>query len=107
VERVKKIGMKKWIDLQLHPERISENAGLEAKLQPLESLRMTPLDAVQHYPPPQLLRAIAEGRQPMPEDPILREAVERFTLRFKIKKAEAAAAQGAIAADARWSRPSH
>jgi hypothetical protein len=99
VERVKKMGLKKWIDLQLHPERISENAGLEAKLEPLESLRMTPMDAVQHYPPPQLLRAIAEGRQPMPEDPVLRATVARFMLRFKVKKGEAAGSQGAIAAD--------
>src|ERR1700681_2006540 len=95
VERLKKLGLKKWIDLQLHPERIPENGDLEAKLQPLESLGMTPMDAVQHYPPPQLLRAIAEGRQPMPEDPVLRAAVERFKLRFKIKKDEAAGGQGA------------
>src|ERR1700693_4165491 len=99
VERLKKMGLKKWIDLQLHPERISENMDLEAKLEPLESLRMTPMDAVQHYPPPQLLRAIAEGRQPMPEDPVLRATVERFMVRFRVKKGEAAGGQGAIAAD--------
>src|SRR5271167_213316 len=54
VERLKKIGLKKWMDLQLHPERVKENASLEAPLQPLESLRMTPMETVQHYPPPQL-----------------------------------------------------
>src|ERR1700676_1057967 len=26
VERLKKMGLKKWIDLQLHPERVRENA---------------------------------------------------------------------------------
>src|SRR5579864_8291715 len=62
VERLKKLGFKKWIDQQLHPERIKENPGLEAKLQPLESLRMTPMEAVQHYPPPQLIKSIADGR---------------------------------------------
>src|SRR5690349_7243456 len=55
IAKVKKMGVKKWVDLQLHPERIQENADLEAKLQPLESLRMTPMEAVQHYPPPQLI----------------------------------------------------
>ena len=30
VEVVKKMGVKKWIDLQLHPERIAENPALEA-----------------------------------------------------------------------------
>ncbi len=60
VERVKKIGLKKWIFEQLHPDRMDENPVLEARLQALESLRMTPLEAVQHYPPPQMIRAIAQ-----------------------------------------------
>jgi len=86
VAMVKKMGVKKWIDLQLHPERIKENPELEAKLQPLESLRMTPMETVQHYPPPQLIRAIAMGNQPMPEDPLLRATVERLITRYKTKK---------------------
>src|SRR5450432_683312 len=86
VERLKKMGLKKWIDLQLHPERIKENAALEAQLQPLESLRMTPMEAVQHYPPPQLIKAIADGKQPMPEDPVLRATVERLIARYKARK---------------------
>jgi len=32
LEAVKKMGLKKWIDLQLHPERIKENPELETKL---------------------------------------------------------------------------
>src|ERR1700681_4393952 len=86
VERLKKMGLKKWMDLQLHPERIKENANLEAQLQPLESLRMTPMEAVQHYPPPQLIKAIADGKQPMPEDAVLRATVERLIARYKSKK---------------------
>ena len=86
VERLKKIGLKKWIDQQLHPERIKENALLEAQLLPLESLRMTPLETVQHYPPPQLIKAIANGKQPLPDDPILRATVERLIARYKARK---------------------
>ena len=88
VERVRKMGVKKWIDQQLHPDRIPESTYLEARLQPLESLRMTPLQAVQHYPPPQLIKAIAEGRQPMPDDPLLRASVERLVARYRVKKAD-------------------
>ncbi len=88
VERVRRVGLKKWIDQQLHPERIVESAFLEARLEPLESLRMTPMQAVQHYPPPQLIRAIAEGRQPMPDDPELRASVERLVVRYRVKKGE-------------------
>ena len=86
VERFKKVGLKKWIDQQLHPERIKENPALEAQLQPLESLRMTPMQTVQHYPPPQLIKAIADGKQPLPEDPTLRATVERLIAHYKARK---------------------
>jgi uncharacterized protein (DUF1800 family) len=86
IEAVKKMGLKKWLDLQLHPERIRENPELERKLAPLESLRMTEAQAANAYPPPQLIRAVAQGRQPLPEDPIARAAVERLARRFKVKK---------------------
>ena len=86
VAQLKKTGLKKWIDLQLHPERIRESADLEAKLEPLESLRMSPLEAVQHYPAPQMILAIAQGRQPMPDDPLLRASVQRMMQRFKARK---------------------
>src|SRR5271166_5994828 len=88
VEAVKKMGLKKWIDLQLHPERIKENPALAAKLQPLESLRMTQAETVAAYPPPQMIRAIAQGRQPLPDDPLARAAVERQARRFKVKKGD-------------------
>jgi uncharacterized protein (DUF1800 family) len=89
VERIKKIGLKKWIFQQLHPDRMDENPVLEAQLQALESLRMTPLEALQHYPSPQMIRAIANGKQPMPDDLLLRASVERLITRYKVRRAEA------------------
>ncbi len=91
VERVKKIGLKKWIFEQLHPDRMDENPALEARLQALESLRMTPLETVQHYPTPQMIRAIALGKQPMPDDPLLRASVQRLLIRYKTRLAQASA----------------
>src|SRR5205823_1595579 len=85
--QVRRMGLKKWIDQQLHPERVSETPYLEAKLAPLESLRMTPMEVAQHYPQPAMIKAIAAGRQPMPEDPVLRASVQRYIDRFKAKKA--------------------
>src|ERR1700724_4420359 len=89
VERLKKIGLKKWMDQQLHPDRMDENPVLEARLQALESLRMTPLEAVQHYPTPQMIRAIAQGKQPLPDDLLLRASVERLLVRYKTRIAQA------------------
>ncbi len=90
VERVKRIGLKKWLDQQLHPERLAENPVLEAQLQVLESLHMTPLETLQHYPTQQMIRAIANGKQPMPDDLLLRASIERLITRYKVKQAEAA-----------------
>jgi uncharacterized protein (DUF1800 family) len=95
VERLKKIGLKKWIDQQLHPEQIKENVALELQLLPLESLRMTPMETVQRYPPPQLIKAIADGKQPLPEDPVLRATVERLVARYKARKGEVPAGNSA------------
>ncbi len=88
VEIVKKMGVKKWIDLQLHPEKIAENPALEVKLAPLETLRMTQGDTEASYPTPQMIRQVAQGRQPLPDDPVARAAVERQVRRFKVKKDE-------------------
>jgi uncharacterized protein (DUF1800 family) len=88
VEAVEKIGLKKWIDLQLHPERIAENPELAKKLEPLESLRMSQAETASAYPTPQMIRAVAAGRQKLPEDPVARAAVERLARRFKVKKGE-------------------
>ena len=44
---------------------------------------MTPMETVQHYPQPQFIKAIADGKQPLPEDPILRATVERLSTATK------------------------
>jgi len=51
VDEVRKAGVEKWIDLQLHPDRISENPALDAKLKPLETLRMEPAQIIKDYSP--------------------------------------------------------
>ena len=86
IEAVRKIGVKKWIESQLHPERIKENPALEEKLAPLESIRMTQKETWAAYPSQQLVMNVAFGRQKLPDDPIVRAAVERQVQSFKINK---------------------
>jgi len=50
-EEVRRMGVAKWIDLQLHPERIPENPVLEAKLKPLETLHMDAAEILKQYYP--------------------------------------------------------
>jgi uncharacterized protein (DUF1800 family) len=49
VEEVRKIGVEKWIELQLHPDQIPENPLLKEKLKPLDSLTMTSAEILQEY----------------------------------------------------------
>jgi uncharacterized protein (DUF1800 family) len=83
VERVKAMGLKKWLDEQLHPYRIPENPMLEAKLQPLDSLFMTTATLVENYPEPQMVRRMLNGRLPFPSDPDRRMMLERVAERFE------------------------
>jgi uncharacterized protein (DUF1800 family) len=85
LDQIEKMGLKKWIDLQLHPDRIAENQLLQEKLAPLDTLRMTPLELARNYPPPQLIKAMVEGKVPYPRDPDERMMVERVARRLKNK----------------------
>ena len=51
LEDVRRIGVKKWIDLQLHPDQISENPVLAQRLQPLETVRMSAAEIAKQYTP--------------------------------------------------------
>ena len=87
-ERVKAMGLKKWIDLQLHPSRIAENPVLTEKLKALDSLFMTSEELVVNFPEPRMLRDNRKGGLPVPVDPertrILQKMAERFELRQKL-----------------------
>jgi uncharacterized protein (DUF1800 family) len=57
VEQVRRIGIEKWIDQQLHPEQISENSVIESKIQPLVTLQLPTWQLLESYPqvPPALM----------------------------------------------------
>jgi uncharacterized protein (DUF1800 family) len=89
-ERVRALGLKKWVELQLHPERIPENPALVARLATLETLNLPPAELMQRYPPPQAIRAMAEGRLPLPQDPAARRNAERMIRRYEERRQEEA-----------------
>jgi len=67
VERVKAMGVDKYIDLQLNPDKIEDSA-TEARLQNLDALRMTTAQLYEKYPQPgQLLRQL-QRRNDLPAD---------------------------------------
>ena len=86
VEQVHAMGLKRWIDRQLHPERIPENPGLEAKLRPLDSLTMSAAQMLVSYPSPRLVKAMVEGKLPFPDDPDKRMMIRRLVARYEHKQ---------------------
>ena len=55
VERVRAMGWEKFLDEQLHPERIADQI-VESKLKNIESIHLSINDMVKYYPQPQVLR---------------------------------------------------
>src|SRR5690349_22965903 len=54
--------VEKWIDQQLHPERIAENAALEEKVKALETLKMAPWQLAERSQPPFPIVRLASAR---------------------------------------------
>jgi uncharacterized protein (DUF1800 family) len=90
IAQVERIGLKKWVEKQLHPDSIRENAELAEKLAPLESLTMDTYELMEHYPPPALVKRIEDGKAAMPDDPLARAAVRNMMARYEKQKAGAA-----------------
>jgi uncharacterized protein (DUF1800 family) len=85
-QELQKLGFETWIELQLRPERLPESPDLEQRLQPYESVRLGIYDIWSHYPAPQLIAAIAHGRQSPPDDPQLRALVLHLVERYVKKR---------------------
>ncbi len=84
VERVAAMGVDKWIDQQLHPDKIDDHS-LDSRLEPFRTLRMNTREIVENFPPPQVIKAIAEGKQSMPSDPARRAVYEAQLERYQEK----------------------
>ncbi len=72
VDEVRRMGVEKWIELQLHPEQIAENPVLEGKLKPLDTLRLDTAEILERYFPqnprgfvrtPQLFELLSQEQQ--------------------------------------------
>src|SRR5579863_9924164 len=93
VQQVSAMGVDHWIDLQLHPEKISDSA-VEARLAPFRTLRMSSREIVEEFPDNQVIKQVMDGKKPMPSDPANRAVFEvqiaRLQEKQQTKKQEAA-----------------
>jgi uncharacterized protein (DUF1800 family) len=87
VEQVMAMGVDRWIDQQLHPERISDEA-MDSRLAQFRTLRMGSHEIAESFPDGGLIRQVADGKKPMPSDPARRAVFQVQIARQEEKKAE-------------------
>jgi len=85
VDHVMAIGLDKWIDQQLHPEKIDDSL-LEPRLSPFRTLRMETREIVDNFPPEQMIKAIADGKHSLPSDPLKRAVYQAQLDRYQDKE---------------------
>jgi uncharacterized protein (DUF1800 family) len=85
VDQVMAIGVDKWIDQQLHPDKINDSA-LDARLSPFRTLRMNTREIVENFPSDQMIRAVADGKQSLPSDPLKRAVYQAQLQRYQNKE---------------------
>src|ERR1051326_9412881 len=108
VEKVRTEGLDKWFDEQLHPEKIDDGA-LESRLVPFRTLKMSTKEMVENFPPPQVLKAIENGRMSMPHDPakkaVYESRIAAYQQRQQNKQDKGAAGNNADSEPAAKSQP--
>ncbi len=81
--QVKAVGLKTWIDQQLHPDRIAENPVLIEKLKMFDTLTMSGDRLVLEYPTPQMMKQMASGQLPLPTDPTKRMMIQKRLAKYE------------------------
>lgn len=84
LERVKRIGIERYIEEQLHPERIDDSA-LEARLRRFESLRMSIAQLYEKYPEPAMIAArlgLRQGQNQRDQNPSEQQETRRKLLEY-------------------------
>jgi uncharacterized protein (DUF1800 family) len=82
LERVTAMGVDKWIEQQLHPEKIDDSA-LEARLAPFRTLKMSAREMAEDFPPPQVIRQMERRGSSPPRDPEKRAIYEAMMTRYE------------------------
>jgi uncharacterized protein (DUF1800 family) len=84
VDRVMAIGLDKWIDQQLHPDKIDDSA-VDARLSQFRTLRMDTREIVENFPPEPTIKDVADGKQSLPSDPLKRAVYQAQLERYQNK----------------------
>ena len=82
VQQVMAIGVDRWIDLELHPEKIADD-NLQSRLTGLRTLHMSTKEIFEGFPDNQMVKQVADGKRPMPSDPARRAVYQAQIARLE------------------------
>ena len=85
VQRVMSVGVDKWIDLQLHPDKINDSA-LDARLEPFRATRLGSRELAEDFPDPQEIKDVMDRKKSMPSDAARRAVFEVQLARIENRK---------------------
>ena len=85
VEQVMAMGVDRWIDLQLHPEKIPDQA-VDSRLAPFRTLRMSSKEIVEEFPDNPMVKQVMDGKKSMPSDPARRAVYQVQIARMQDKQ---------------------
>jgi uncharacterized protein (DUF1800 family) len=85
LQQVMAMGVDRWIDLQLHPEKIPDQA-IDARLEQFRTLRMSSKEIVEDFPDNQIIKQVMDGKRPMPSDPAKRAVYQVQIARYQEKQ---------------------
>jgi hypothetical protein len=91
VAAVEKMGLNKWFELQLNPQKIDDSV-LEAKLAEYPAMNLPLAELERKFPGPQAIKAMMDGKAQLPADPAARAMVEDQIAFYKLNKQKQAAA---------------
>jgi uncharacterized protein (DUF1800 family) len=86
-ENIKKLGLERWIDLQLNTNKLPENPHLNARLAAYQSLTLPNSQLIENYPPPNILNnLIRTGKFNTIKDPLQKARMERLAERYQARQ---------------------
>jgi len=87
LDAVRAIGLDRWFEEQLHPERIDQT-DLDARLSQFPAMQWSTADLLYSLPSDALIRQATDGKVPVPADPVLHAIYENQITRYQVRKQE-------------------
>jgi uncharacterized protein (DUF1800 family) len=89
LEAVRAMGLDQWFNQQLHPETLDQ-AGLNSRLAQFPAMQLDPQTLLFRYPSNAIIRQVADGKAPIPQNPALKAIYDDELARVEQRRQEKA-----------------